>query len=942
MIHLPGMASFPAVTLLFGVLQGLTFGLLGVGLVLVYRSSRFINFAHGDIGAFGAAVLGYLAVKGHVPYWVALPLGMLVAAAVGGAVEVGVVRRLAGAPRLMSMVASIGAGQFLALLSLAVLAEGTAQELYPQPAGLPSFKVQGQLVSQSYVAIAVLAPLSVAALVVFFRRSRFGLAIRGASANPEAASMAGMSPQRLATLAWALAGALSCLTAALLIPNLGQAAGGSGGASSLGPYLLVRALAGAVVARMDGLALTFGAGVGIGLVDYVLSYVYPGTGWTDVVLFAVILVALLLQAKPGRREEEKGSWNAVQAWPPLPEAFRNVRLIRHGGLLVGAGFFALASIVPFVWSNSTTFSLGILASFAVVGLSLTIMTGLSGQLSLGQFAMAAVGAVGGIWATQHVGDLSIALVVAAAIGAAAALIVGLPALRVRGLLLAVTSLAFAVAVSSFLLPRRPPLGFGTSESLGTTSVLGISMRTPHQMWWLVLAVLAIALVATRNVVRSGFGRVLVALRDNEDAARAFGVFATRRKLQGYAVAGALAGLGGGLYTVVSGSVGPGAVTPTYSVLMIVITVVGGAGVVMGPVLGVVVALPLVVALTPGEWALITFGWLGLILHAPNGIAGVLRPARDRVVSAVARFAGVDTEAAWASADPARAPAAIAAPATAAPRQRTSKHSDTGDLLVVRGVEKRYGGLLAVGGVDLEVRSGEVLGLIGPNGAGKTTLFECLSGFVTVDAGSIVFDGKDITRWSPERRAAVGLIRSFQDSALFSTMTVLETLLVAEERRSPSSAALAVLGVAPGRRGREERARELLALLGLDRYRHVQVGGLSTGTRRITELACVLALEPRLLLLDEPSSGVAQKEVEALGDLLNNVRRQLGTTLVVIEHDIPLVSALSDRIVAMETGCVLAVGSPGVVLADPRVVESYLGGDPTAVQRSGVAMAREAH
>jgi ABC-type branched-subunit amino acid transport system ATPase component len=260
-------------------------------------------------------------------------------------------------------------------------------------------------------------------------------------------------------------------------------------------------------------------------------------------------------------------------------------------------------------------------------------------------------------------------------------------------------------------------------------------------------------------------------------------------------------------------------------------------------------------------------------------------------------------------------------------------ADGAPLLVVSGLEKRYGGLHAVGGVSLEVRRGEVLGLIGPNGAGKTTFFECLSGFVRVDGGSIAFDGHDVTRWSPERRAAAGLIRSFQDSALFATMTVRDTLLVAAERTHPTRVGASVAGLDRAERAREQRARELLDLFGLDRYRHTEVGALSTGTRRIAELACLVALEPTLLLLDEPSSGVAQAEVEHLGRVLLSVRDHLDATMIVIEHDIPLVSHISDRLVAMETGRILAVGTPAEVLADPAVVESYLGGDPTAVHRT---------
>jgi ABC-type branched-subunit amino acid transport system ATPase component/ABC-type branched-subunit amino acid transport system permease subunit len=923
--------DLPAYAVLFGFLSGLVYGLLAVGLVLVYRSSRFINFAHGEVGAFGAAVLSVLVVSGGVPYWVALPLGLLTAAALSAGVELTVVRRLSGAPKLMSMVGTIGAGQFLFLLSLAVAAQATQGTRFPVPPGVPEWTFRGNLVSPAYTSMLVLAPLAVLGLTLFFRRSRYGLAIRAAATNPDAAAMAGMSPQRLSTMTWAIAGALACLTAALLIPTLGAIGG-----SSLGPTLLLKALAAGVIGRMASLPIAFVAGVGIGIAEGV-TQVNADAGFVHVVLFAIILVALLLQARPGRREEEKGSWAAVQAWPPLPEQLQAVWLVRNLGLVVGTVAVGVGLVVPLLLSNAQAYAYTVLLCFALVGLSLYIITGLAGQLSLGQFGIAAAGALAALPVSAATGSRELGILAAVVAGAAASVLVGLPALRVKGLLLAVTTLGFALAMQAWVLKQPTPLGFGNSRLVDTPVLVGVELTSARS--YAAVAVLAVGLgmLVARNVRRGGFGRLLVALRDNEDAARAFSVAATRRKLQGYALAGALAGLAGAVYSYAQPNVSAEAFPATASTAILVMSVVGGVSLVAGPLLGAVVALPLVYPVPVGLYAAITLGWVTLVLYAPGGLAGLLRPLRDAVVDAVARMHGVDPVAARASADPARADTAASAPVALVaerPGEPTSEPAAPGTVLLrADGLTKRYGGLTAVDHACLEVRSGEVLGLIGPNGAGKTTLFECLSGFVKVDAGSIVFADRDVTRWSPERRASAGLIRSFQDSALFATMTVLETVLVAAERARPTGVAESVLGL-PGReRLRRERARELCALLGLDRYRHTQVGQLSTGTRRIAELACLVSLEPTLLLLDEPSSGVAQREVEALGDVLLQVKRHLGTTLVVIEHDIPLLASISDRMVAMETGRVLVTGTPDEVLRDPDVVESYLGGDPTAVHRS---------
>ena len=194
--------------------------------------------------------------------------------------------------------------------------------------------------------------------------------------------------------------------------------------------------------------------------------------------------------------------------------------------------------------------------------------------------------------------------------------------------------------------------------------------------------------------------------------------------------------------------------------------------------------------------------------------------------------------------------------------------------------------------------------------------------------------EDITRLGPEARGRRGLIRSFQDAALFPTLTVLECVQLSLERTDPSTVTAAVLGLTGRERRKEERARELIAWMGLDRYRSMQVQALSTGTRRIAEIACLVGLGPQVLLLDEPCAGVAQRETEALGLLLEKLKSDLDLTLCVIEHDIPMIMSMADRIICMADGEIIAEGTPDVVRNDPHVVEAYLGGSLTAIQRSG--------
>ncbi|MGH9275504.1 MAG: ABC transporter ATP-binding protein, partial [Acidimicrobiales bacterium] len=277
-------------------------------------------------------------------------------------------------------------------------------------------------------------------------------------------------------------------------------------------------------------------------------------------------------------------------------------------------------------------------------------------------------------------------------------------------------------------------------------------------------------------------------------------------------------------------------------------------------------------------------------------------------------------------------------ATASPTERTVPGPDAPVILECDSVTKRFGGIMAVDHVDLELRKGEILGLIGQNGAGKTTLFDCVSGFLPVDSGRVRLRGEDITDRAPHERAALGLGRSFQEARLFPSLTTEETLAVARERHLLSRGLVAAALGQPVARDSEDDTAEkvafLIDLMGLAAFREKLTGELSTGTRRIVELAGLLASDPAVIVLDEPSGGVAQKESEALGPLLRRVQGATGTSILVIEHDMPLLSGLCDRMVALELGSVIAEGTPAEVLDHPRVIESYLGTDESAIARSG--------
>jgi ABC-type branched-subunit amino acid transport system ATPase component len=285
-------------------------------------------------------------------------------------------------------------------------------------------------------------------------------------------------------------------------------------------------------------------------------------------------------------------------------------------------------------------------------------------------------------------------------------------------------------------------------------------------------------------------------------------------------------------------------------------------------------------------------------------------------------------------------AAGGAPATGGP------DADAGDAagksataaIEVVDIRVRFGGIQAVAGVSLRAAPGEIVGIIGPNGAGKTTLFDLISGFIRADGGRVLLGGRDLTGRGPDRRARLGLGRSFQDAQLFPALTVEETIAVAMDRwvtvKDPLNPALHLPAAFDSEHAVRQRVGELIEMLNLDAFRTKFVHELSTGSRRVVDLACVVAQRPSVVLLDEPSSGIAQRESEALAPLLLRLRAELGATLLVIEHDMPLITAVADRLVALDRGLVIADGPPATVLHDPVVVSSYLGDNAAAIGRSG--------
>ncbi|GIE36945.1 ABC transporter [Actinoplanes italicus] len=901
-----------------GLFTGLTYGLLAIGLVLVFRSSRFVNFAHGAVGVFGAAVLARFATG--MPYWLAFPIAIVVAGGLAALIEIVVVRRLYRRPRVIGMIATLGLSQFILVLALLVSRDSFSGTTYPKPPGLPAFSIGTTAVGSSLTAMLLLTPVLLAALAFFLRRTRYGIGIRAAADHPDAATVNGVPAPRMATLAWAVAGGIAAFSAILLTPTQGVQS-----IESLGPQLLLRGLAGAVIARMTSLPIAFGASIGVGVLEQILLS-REGSGFVDVVLGLAILVSLLRQRQGGRRDDQAAPWPRQERRAPSAAA-------RAGLALLAASGVGLAYVV----SNATASILTTICGFTLVALSVILVTGIAGELSLGQFGFAGIGAAVAVQVAVLTGNMFLGTVAGCAAGALSAVLVGIPALRLRGVALGVTTLAFALATSGWLLRRPWLLGDGLDVAYPVWHDYTVSVATDYYLFALLL--LGLGWWVTARLGGGGFGRLLLALRDNEEAGRALTVKAPLRKLQAYAVGGALAGLGGVVIGFGQSQLSINNFPAAASIDVVAIAVVGGLARTGGALLGsvLIVGVPLLYPLgIPGQ-AVLTFGWLLVVVLLPDGLGGFVAGAVPRLWR---RLTGRLRAPQTAGSQPA-SPAAV--DPVSAPRLWNIAHLPAeplppgetfGPLLEVTGIRRSFGGVRAVQDATFTVTEGEIVGIIGPNGAGKTTLFEILAGFTGSDGGVVHYRGRNVTSWTPEARARSGLVRSFQDARLFPAMTVRENVMVAAENIAPVRLALDVIGDERSETVKAEHANAALRAMGLDWLADRPVGELSTGTRRVVELCCLLTLRPRLLLLDEPSSGLTQADGKALGDLILRVRAELGTTILVIEHDLPLLSRVADRLIAMDAGTVIAQGPPDEVRNHPAVVLSYLGTDEAAVARSG--------
>jgi len=622
--------GLPAGAWIRGAVIGLLTALLAVGMALVYRANRVINFAQADLGFVPTVLAVGLVVFSGLPYALGLLVGLTASIVLGAIVELAVVRRFVRSPRLVLTVATIGITQLLAVLSLQIPKlwdETAASQRIPVPFDW-KLTIGSFILNANDLMAVILAPMAMLVVGLFLSRTRLGTAVRAAAERSDRASLLGIPVGWLSTVVWMLAAALSFLALFLRAGILGVPLG-----SALSLSTLVLALAALVIGRLRHLPTVAIAAMALGIFEYGVQWNASSPLLVAPFVGAAVMVALLMQRRETTRldQDVQMSWrlaDEVRDLVPHVARLGLVRLMRWGTwsvLVVGL------ILVPFVLRTDQIIKVSAIVVYAIIGLSLVVLTGWAGQISLGQFGFVAIGAAVSAKCTSAWNvDLLLALLIGAGAGALAAFVVGLPALRLRGLYLAVTTLVFSLSVTSWLLNDRF-FSWIPRQRINRLPVLGlVDISTPTRFYVFCLLILVAVLVAVRGIRRSRTGRAIVALRDNERTAMSFAIPSTAVKLKAFAISGAIAGIGGGLFAHLNFSFDLNSYGVGRSLDVFTASIVGGLGSSFGAVLGAVYLRGMEWFVTTAEWRFLSsgVGVLAVLLILPGGLAALIFRIRD--------------------------------------------------------------------------------------------------------------------------------------------------------------------------------------------------------------------------------------------------------------------------------------------------------------------------
>jgi len=881
-----------------GLVSGAVYGLAGVGLVLTYKTSGVFNFAHGALATVAAYAFYFL----HVQHGLSWPLSALIVLVVVGPVLGLLLARLAGALANASLALRVTStvGILLIVQAAFTIIYGT-QENRAVPSFLPTKTVTifGANVTYEKIIIFAVALVSTAVLYVFFRVSRVGMAMRAVVEDSALLDLSGTNPGRARQLAWIIGVEFATLSGLLLasaVPLTGTTL----------TFLVVQAFGAAAIGAFTSLPITFAGGIGIGVAGAlatkyftsgVLSEVPASLPFIVLVLVLVLFPRRWLASQIPVRPTQRETWTTP--WP----------------VQVGCGIALLVFFITVPsWSGFHLGDWTIALTMVMLFLSLGLLVRTSGQVSLCHVTFTAIGAAAfSHLAVDHHWPWLLALLGAGVIAMPIGALLVIPAIRLGGLYLALATLGFGIAVSQMFYTSSwmfGELGLGLNMPRPTVNI-GMDLSSDNGFYYLCLVFTVATALFVVVLNRSRLGRLLRGMADSPVALATNGASVNVTRVLVFcvsafiaAVAGALAGMA--QLTVTGDSYQP-IVSLTYLALIVICT--GNAPwYALQAGLGLAIVPSYLTSVNTANYLQLLFGAFAILLALTppekRGAPAWVRKGLDAAFRRPPFVRGKRVVVASTGSEPVKV-----APLT----------------LAVDGLRVQFGGLVAVDEVTLEAQTGRITGLIGPNGAGKTTTFNACSGLNRPSRGRVSINATDVSRQTPASRARRGLGRTFQQMELFDSLTVRENVALGAESRLAGVNPLTHLLPKPlDRRKIGDAVAQAMELCGLTELADMPVVGMSTGQRRLVELARCLSGDYQLLLLDEPSSGLDRAETLRFGEILVDVVRRRGVGILLVEHDMALVNDICDDIYVLEFGRLIFSGTPAEMTASKEVQAAYLG------------------